>query len=93
MSGQLELETVVERMTAGGALYGLPIPTISPGAPANLTVVDLDAAYEVGADGYVSKSANCCFHGRKLHGRVLLTVAGGAVVHRERMLVEAGARS
>ena len=26
--------------------------------------------WEVGADGYASRSANCCFHGRTLHGRV-----------------------
>ena len=44
LTGQLELATVVERMTAGGALYGLPIPRIAVGAPANLCLVDLDAA-------------------------------------------------
>ncbi len=27
--GELELELLVERMTAGGALYGLPIPRIA----------------------------------------------------------------
>ncbi len=42
LPGELELGLVVERMTAGGALYGLPIPRIAPGEPANLTVVDLD---------------------------------------------------
>ena len=66
-------------MTAGGALYGLPTPRIAPGEPANLCLVDLDAKFEVGAEGYASRSENCCFHGRTLHGRVLLTVAAGAV--------------
>jgi dihydroorotase len=92
LPGELELGVVIERMTAGGALYGLPIPRIAQGEPANVVVVDLDAAFEVGSGGYVSRSENCCFHGRSLHGRVLLTLAAGAVAFRERMLVEAAAR-
>ena len=68
LPGELELATVVERMTAGGALYGLPIPRIAAGEPANLCLVDLDARFEVGAEGYASRSANCCFHGRTLQG-------------------------
>jgi dihydroorotase len=73
-------------------LYELPTPTIVPGEPANLCLVDLEARWEVGADGYVSRSANCAFHGRTLHGRVVLTLAAGAVAHRARMLAEAIAR-
>lgn len=88
--GELELATVIERMTAGGALYELPIPRIAPGETANLCMVDLAAKFEVGEHGYASKSANCCFHGRTLHGRVLLTVADGTTAFRARMLAEAG---
>jgi dihydroorotase len=91
LPGELELGVVIERMTAGGALYGLPIPRIAAGEPANLTVVDLDASYEVGRDGYASRSENCSFNGRTLHGRVLLTLAAGSLAFRERMLVEAAA--
>jgi dihydroorotase len=91
LPGELELEVVVERMTEGAALYGLPVPRIAPGLPANLCLIDLDARFEVGAEGYVSRSENCCFHGRTLHGRVLLTVAAGAVTFRGRMLAEAPA--
>ena len=32
LPGELELVTVIERMTAGGALYGLPTPRIAPRA-------------------------------------------------------------
>jgi dihydroorotase len=89
LSHELELELVIERMTAGAALYGLPVPRIAPGELANVTLVDLNATWDVGAHGYASKSRNCCFHGRSLHARVLLTVAAGAVAHRAPMLVEA----
>ncbi len=82
LAGEIELDTIVERMTSGGALYGLPIPRIAPDEPANLCLFDLGAQFEVGAEGYVSRSANCCFHGRTLHGRLVLTVAAGAAAHR-----------
>ncbi len=91
LTGELELETVIERMTAGGALYGLAIPRIETGREANLCLVDLEARFEVGAEGYASRSANCCFHGRLLQGRVLLTVAAGTVAHVTRMPAEAPA--
>jgi dihydroorotase len=93
LPGQLELAVAVERMSAGAALYGLPTPRIEPGEAANVCVVDLDATFEAGAEGYASRSENCCFHGRSLRGKVQLTVVGGAVAFRERMLAEAPAVS
>jgi len=89
MPGELKLEVVIERMTSGAELYDLPTPRIARGEPANLCLIDLEARFEVGADGYASRSANCCFHGRVLHGRVLLTLAAGAVAFRRPMLVPA----
>ncbi len=80
--GVLPLGVLVERMSAGATLLDLPVPRIAPGEPANLCLVDLEAEWEVGATGYASRSENCCFHGRTLHGRVLLTVAAGAVAFR-----------
>jgi dihydroorotase len=86
--GVLGLSVLVERMTAGGAPFGLPAPRIAPGAPAELCLVDLEAAWEVGEAGYASRSDNCCFAGRRLLGRVELTVAGGAVAFRTRARAE-----
>jgi dihydroorotase len=84
LPGVLELGLLVERMTAGAALFDLPTPRIAPGEPANVTLVDLDAEWIAGEHGWESRSENCCFAGRRLKGRVLLTVAAGAVVYRER---------
>jgi dihydroorotase len=82
LPGVLELGTLVERMTAGAALFGLPTPTIERGAEANVTVIDLDAEWTAGEHGWESRSESCAFAGRPLRGKVLLTVAGGAVAYR-----------
>jgi dihydroorotase len=80
LPGALPLEVLLARMTAdAAATLDLPAPEIAPGAPANLVLVDLDAEWDVGEAGYESRSENCCFAGRRLRGRVLLTVAAGAV--------------
>ena len=84
LPGLVDLGLLVERMTAGGEPFGLPVPRIEPGAPANVCLVDLDAEWEVGEAGYESRSANCAFAGRRLTGRVRMTVAAGAVAYRER---------
>lgn len=79
--GLLKLEVLIERMTAGGGLFGLPVPRIAPGEPANLVLADLRSDFTVGEGGYASRSENCCFDGRRLRGRVMLTVAAGVIVH------------
>jgi dihydroorotase len=84
LPGVLRLGLLVERMTAGAALFDLPVPRIAVGAPANLALLDLGARWTVGESGYESRSDNCAFAGRTLTGRVLLTVAAGAVAYRER---------
>ena len=84
LPGVLELGLLVERMSAGGEPFGLPLPRIETGAPANLCLVDLDAEWEVGEPGYESRSANCAFAGQRLTGRVRMTVAAGTVAYRER---------
>jgi dihydroorotase len=91
LPGVLDLELLVERMTAGAQLFELPTPQIAAGEPANLTLVDLDAEWVAGERGWESRSENNCFAGRTLRGRVLLTLASGAVVYRERAFSVVGA--
>ncbi len=91
LPGELALEVLVERMSAGAALFGLPAPAIAPGAAANLALVDLDAEFIAGEHGWQSRSENCCFAGRSLRGRVLLTLVAGAAAHRDRAAAVAGA--
>jgi len=78
--GVLPLETLLERMSAGpAAIFGLERPRIAAGAPANLTLLDLAGSWRVKADGFRSRSSNSWLLGRRLSGRVVLTVAAGRV--------------
>jgi len=85
--GRLTLELVIEKLTSGLGLIGLPVPQIAVGEPANVVLVDLEADWVVGEGGYESRSDNCAFAGRQLRGKVLLTVAAGAVAYRERSIM------
>jgi dihydroorotase len=84
LPGLLPLGVLVERMTAGLEPFGLLVPTLAKGSPANLVLTDLEAEWEVGEAGYESRSSNCAFAGRRLTGRVVTTIAAGAVAYRER---------
>jgi dihydroorotase len=84
LPGVLSLSLLVERMTAGAALFGLPLARVAVGEPANLTLVDLAAIWTAGESGWESRSENCCFAGRRLTGKVLMTIAAGGVAYRER---------
>jgi dihydroorotase len=82
----LPLALVVEKLSAGAALMGLPTPEIAVGKAANVVLVDLQAEWEVGEAGYESRSENCAFAGQRLRGKVLTTVAAGGVAYRERSI-------
>jgi dihydroorotase len=82
--GTLDLATVVDRMSAGAAAFGFQLSGLAPGAEANVALLDLEAEWEPGADGWESRSSNSCFAGRKLRGRPLMTVVAGQVAFRQR---------
>jgi dihydroorotase len=83
LNGRMTLEDLVMRMsTTPARIFGLPVPTLADGAPANLAVVDLSATDTVGDRPYASKSTNAAFVGMELTGRVVMTLAGGQDVYR-----------
>jgi len=79
-SGLLSLETLLERMSAGPASsFGLERPRIAVGAPANLVLLNLDATWRVREDRFRSLSANSWLLGKRLHGKVMTTIAAGRI--------------
>ncbi len=65
---------------APAQLLGLAAGRISAGAPADLVLVDIDAPILIDAERLASKSKNSPFDGRRLQGRILLTLVDGRVV-------------
>ena len=83
LGGRMSLGDLVLRMsTVPARIFGLPVPTLAEGAPANLAVVDTGAVDRVGDRPYASKSTNAAFAGVDLTGRVVMTLAGGQDVYR-----------
>jgi dihydroorotase len=80
--GVLTLETVLERLSAGpAAIFGLERPRIAVGEPANLTLLDTETRWRVRSTHFRSRSTNSWLLGKRLHGKVRLTMAAGRVVH------------
>jgi dihydroorotase len=84
LPGTIELDLLIERMAGGAEPFGLERPTLAPGSEANVALCDLAAEWTVGEDGYESRSQNSWCAGRRLTGRVLMTLAGGQVAYRLR---------
>lgn len=63
-------------------IAGLAIPTVRPGSPADLTLIDMDAPMTVEPDRFYSMSRNTPFRGWTLKGRAALTVVSGKIVFR-----------
>jgi len=84
LPGVLDLGLLVERMAGGAAPFGLERPSLAPGCEANVALCDLGAEWTVGEEGYESRSHNSWCAGRRLTGRVVMTLAAGQVAFRLR---------
>ena len=66
----LPVETVVEKLTSGRALFGLKTPSITEGTPANLCLFNPDGKSTFTLDKILSKSKNSAFIGSEIKGEV-----------------------
>jgi dihydroorotase len=83
-SGALPLVRAVERLTVGPArCFGLPYGTLTPGAPADVTMVDAEREWKVDPQRFHSRSRNSPFAGWTLRGKVVKTFVAGKLVHEE----------
>ena len=79
--GLLPLATLVSRLSRDPArLLGLPGGSLAPGAPGDVTVLDLEQAVSVDPRHFRSRSRNTPFAGLTLTGAPALTLVGGQVV-------------
>jgi len=81
--GLLLLPTLVARMSRAPArLLNLPGGSLTAGAPADVTILDLDRELTVDPARFHSKSRNTPFAGWSLRGGPWMTIVNGKVVSR-----------
>jgi dihydroorotase len=77
-AGRLDLLTLVARFTAGPArLLNLPGGSLAAGAPADITILDLERSWTVEPNRFFSRSRNTPFGGWTGQGGPVLTLVGG----------------
>ena len=90
-AGELPLMRAVERLTVGPArCFSLPFGTLSPGAAADVAVVDAEREWKVDPQRFHSRSRNSPFAGWTLRGKVIKTFVAGRLVWEERALPATG---
>jgi len=81
--GRIPLVELIRAVTLAPAqMIGLSAGRLARGAPGDLALCDLGAPVIIDADKLLSKSKNSPFDGRRLQGRVLMTLVDGRIVHR-----------
>lgn len=74
-------------------ILGLPVGTLRPGAPADITLLDPDVEWEIDPGLFVSKSRNTPFSGWKVKGRPITVMVGGRVLMRDGEIKTPGVRA
>ena len=81
--GDLTLEQLIDRMVTNPARrFGIG-SALEEGAPADLTVFDLDASYTIQPEDFLSMGKSSPFAGRTVFGKCLLTLSGGEIAWQE----------
>ncbi|MDQ0112897.1 dihydroorotase [Paenibacillus harenae] len=83
-TGKWTLGFLLKRMTSDPArVFGLESGRLEQGAPADITIIDLNSEREVDPSTFASKSNNTPFGGWKLSGWPVATIVGGKVAWAE----------
>ena len=79
-TGVMSLEQLVDAMVTKPALrFGIGTPQLEEGGPADLTVFDMEACYEIDPADFLSMGKATPFAGRQVFGKCMLTVCGGRI--------------
>ncbi len=74
------LDWVARWTTRPAGIMGMPTPTLVPGSPADLVLVDPSEEWVVNPDDFASRSRNTPFTGWRLTARAIRTIRDGRTV-------------
>jgi dihydroorotase len=78
--GYLDWPDVIEKLTASPArILGIAKGTLTPGADADITIIDPNAEWVIDPTQFLSKSRNSPFSGWSVTGRAHTVILGGVV--------------
>jgi dihydroorotase len=82
--GVISPARLVELLSVNPArILGVAGGSLTPGAMADLTVIDPEKKFVFSADTILSKSRNSPFIDRRLTGKAVLTIMGGEITYRD----------
>jgi dihydroorotase len=75
---------LIARLTVGPArILDLPGGSLTPGAPGDVTILDLDREHVIDPGRFYSRARNTPFRGWRCVGAPWMTIVGGRVVMAE----------
>jgi len=84
-TGLLTPMQLVEKMSTNPAkVLHVDKGSLKAGKMADLVIVDLDNEYTINVHEFTSMGKNSPFHGRKVYGKVQLTMAAGKIVYQDK---------
>lgn len=84
-TGKITLKRIVRLMCVNPRkILGIPGGSFTEGAPADITVFDINEEWTVDPEKLHGKSKNTCFKGMTLKGKVKMTLVDGKVVYEDK---------
>lgn len=81
--GYLTISQLVEKMSRNPAkILGIEKGTLTEGSVADVVIADIDTEYTINPDEFFSKGKNTPFAGKKVYGRIDVTILDGKVVYQ-----------
>lgn len=82
--GYLTLPQLVEKMSVNPAkVLGTNKGSLSPGRAADIVIAELATEYAIDSEKFVSKGRNTPFDGRRVYGKIEMTIVDGQIVYSE----------
>ena len=80
-TGILTIQELLEKMSYNPAkIINSPAGRIEVGAPADITIIEVDTPYTINKETFVSKGKNTPFDGMEVYGDVQMTLVDGKIV-------------
>jgi dihydroorotase len=82
-SGRMSVMEWLRRWTSGpAAILGIEPPSLAPGRPADLVLLDLEHDWDVQPAEFLSRARNTPFDGARCRGRAVCTLLAGRIAWR-----------